>query len=395
MMDSSKNTENNLFMWATKELSQDAIVAWLLNMDNKIGKEFLKAMIKVQSKVDILPNDFKIVNIKTQYEKIDVLVDIEHNGEKDAIIIEDKADTFLHDYQMLKYIEKISKKKYNKIYYVLFKSGEIYSWEKAEYNNFQNKINNVKCYKYTANDLNEDIKLKNLPIKDLYTGKDIDFENKLSNRVVVCDIFSKEDFEIFLKNIDIPGKWNKETLAMILNSLNSPNNKKEDYYTGYETITNFLENNYTFHMAMPGGSGKRPYELCIYNEEFFKIAESNEINKNYLILPYIKWTDEKIEFKINYYFIADLNKANGYMPFKKLIEKYNNEEKLLKSKEVLISKLNANKRTEKVTPKDNGLLILSFSIQKKDSAPEIKKSLENLMKYSKEAVKIIENIKNI
>lgn len=182
---------------------------------------------------------------------------------------------------------------------------------------------------------------------------------------------------------------------MILNSLNSPNNKKEDYYTGYETITNFLENNYTFHMAMPGGSGKRPYELCIYNEEFFKIAESNEINKNYLILPYIKWTDEKIEFKINYYFIADLNKANGYMPFKKLIEKYNNEEKLLKSKEVLISKLNANKRTEKVTPKDNGLLILSFSIQKKDSAPEIKKSLENLMKYSKEAVKIIENIKNI
>jgi|GEM_PF-6045207 len=394
-MDSSKNTENNLFMWATKELSQDTIVAWLLNMDNKIGKEFLKAMIKVQSKVDILPNDFKIVNIKTQYEKIDVLVDIEHNGEKDAIIIEDKADTFLHDYQMLKYIEKISKKKYNKIYYVLFKSGEIYSWEKAEYNNFQNKINNVKCYKYTANDLNEDIKLKNLPIKDLYTGKKIDFENKLSNRVVVCDIFSKEDFEIFLKNIDIPGKWNKETLAMILNSLNSPNNKKEDYYTGYETITNFLENNYTFHMAMPGGSGKRPYELCIYNEEFFKIAESNEINKNYLILPYIKWTDEKIEFKINYYFIADLNKANGYMPFKKLIEKYNNEEKLLKSKEVLISKLNANKRTEKVTPKDNGLLILSFSIQKKDSAPEIKKSLENLMKYSKEAVEIIKNIKNI
>lgn len=392
MMDSRKNKENNLFMWATKELSQDAIVAWLLNMDNKIGKEFLKAMIKVQSKVDILPNDFKIANIKTQYEKIDVLVDIEHNGEKDAIIIEDKADTFLHDYQMLKYIEKISKKKYSNIYYVLFKSGEIYSWEKAEYNNFQNKINNVKCYKYTADDLNSNIKFNGLPIKDLYTGKDIDFEKKAINSVVVCDIFSKEDFKEFLENIDISDNWNKEALERISKSFNSANNKKEDYYTGYKTITNLLGNNYTFHMAMPGGSGKRPYELCIYNEDFFNIKASNEINENYLILPYIKWTDKNIEFKINYYFIADLNKANGYMPFKKLIEKYNNEEKLLKSKEVLISKLNANKRTEKVTPKDNGLLILSFSIQKKDSAPEIKKSLKNLMKYSKEAVEIIKNI---
>lgn len=396
MMDSRKNKENNLFMWATKELSQDAIVAWLLNMDmDNIGKEFLKAIIRVQPKVDILPNDFKIANIKTQYEKIDVLVDIEHSGITDAIIIEDKADTFLHDYQMLKYIEKISKKKYNKIYYVLFKSGEIYSWEKAEYEKFQKEINDRKHYKYTADDLNKNIKIKNLPIKDLYTGKDIDFEKKLSNGVVVCDIFSKEDFEIFLKNIDIPGKWNKETLAMILNSLNSPNNKKEDYYTGYETITNFLENNYTFHMAMPGGNGKRPYELCIYNEEFFKIAESNEINKNYLILPYIKWTDKNIEFKINYYFIADLNKANGYMPFKKLIEKYNNKENLLKVKEKLISKLNKDKSKEKFTQRDNGLLIFSFSIPKKDSASEIKKSLENLIKYSKEAVKIIKNIKNV
>ena len=397
MMDSSKNKENNLFMWATKELSQDAIVAWLLNMDNNIGEKFLKAMIKVQPKVDILPNDFKIVNIKTQYEKIDVLVDIEHNGITDAIIIEDKADTFLHDYQMLKYIEKISKKKYNNIYYVLFKSGEIYSWEKAEYEKFQKEINDNdrKHYKYTADDLNSDIKFNGLPIKDLYTGKDIDFENKPSNSVVVCDIFSNEDFEKFSKNIVIPGDWNKKTLEMISKSFNSANNKKEDYYTGYKKITEFLENNYTLHMAMPGGSGKRPYELCIYNENFFKIEESNEINKNYLILPYIKWTDKNIEFKINYYFIADLNKANGYMPFKKLIEKYNNKEKLLEVKEKLISILNKDKSTVKFTQRDDGLLILSFSILKKDSAPQIEKLLENLMEYSKEAVEIIANIKNI
>ena len=394
MMDSSKNNSNNLFMWATKELSQDAIVAWLLRMDY-IGIDFLKSLVKVLNKCT-LPNEFKISNIRTQHEKIDVLVDIEYTDEKtgnkvtDAIIIEDKADTFLHDYQMLKYIEKISKKKvYNNIYYVLFKSGNIYSWEEEEYKKFQNKINNYKTYKYTVDDLNEECKFNDLPIRDLYTGKDINFEKKPKDSVIVCDIFSKDKFIEFYNENEksIADEWDKMTLKKIISSFKNNNSKEEKYYVGYETIKKHFENNdeYRTIMTVPGGSGKRPYEFCIYYEKLFNI-NSEKITENYLILPYIKWTDKEIEFKINYYFIADLTKANGYMPFKKLIEKYKNDG-LSEFKENLFERYGNNIRKA-----GNALLLDSFSIKKNSSKSEIKTSLDTLLKYSKNAVSTIQEL---
>lgn len=46
MMTKTENRSNNLFKWATKELSQDAIHAWLLN-DNEIGYNLIKKYVSI------------------------------------------------------------------------------------------------------------------------------------------------------------------------------------------------------------------------------------------------------------------------------------------------------------------------------------------------------------
>ena len=113
----------NLFEYAKKELTQDAVIAWLLESGN-IGKALLLNMCP-QLKNDIQENGTEIEElvVNTQTESIDILVEVKlSNGKTTAVIIEDKTDTYLHDFQMLKYIantanknENRSKKKYNKI----------------------------------------------------------------------------------------------------------------------------------------------------------------------------------------------------------------------------------------------------------------------------------------
>ena len=109
-MNKKSNQDNNIFKWATKELSQDAIVAWLL-ANPETDTAFVKSLLKKKC-----PENFTIDDIETQKNSIDVLVTIKVDGEKQAIIIEDKTSTFLHDNQMLRYIKTVAdKRKYSKI----------------------------------------------------------------------------------------------------------------------------------------------------------------------------------------------------------------------------------------------------------------------------------------
>ena len=93
--------ENNLFKYATKELSQDTFLCWCINFinysDNKLyglGKDFLKMIVtdeKGKSKIKIT-NKTK-VKIFRQYEKIDILLVVDN---KYLVIIEDKINSFNH-----------------------------------------------------------------------------------------------------------------------------------------------------------------------------------------------------------------------------------------------------------------------------------------------------------
>ena len=122
--------KNNLFSFATSELSQDAFICWCLNWINYPNEE-LYPMTK-----DIFSNlleekdlENEEVEIKRQYKKIDVLVILKNS--KIAYIIEDKTYTFEHK-QIQRYkeeIEKDPKIKENTIKTVYFKTGFWFSYD--------------------------------------------------------------------------------------------------------------------------------------------------------------------------------------------------------------------------------------------------------------------------
>lgn len=99
----------NLFYFATSELSQDAVLCWLLSWAdsthqiaspelNKVGKDFL-ACIYQQAK-RALPTEINSVKVSKQDGHIDILCIV--NGDT-AILIEDKVATQESRHQLAKY----------------------------------------------------------------------------------------------------------------------------------------------------------------------------------------------------------------------------------------------------------------------------------------------------
>ena len=99
----------NLFSIATKELSQDAFVTWLLQwaddsylLENKelcnAGKEFIKKLISLKFSSENIA--IKKVKAERQWANIDIWAEI--NGEY-ILIIEDKVNTTEHDNQLERY----------------------------------------------------------------------------------------------------------------------------------------------------------------------------------------------------------------------------------------------------------------------------------------------------
>lgn len=151
----------NIFKYATKELSQDAMICWFLECLNSEDKKYNQLGLNF---VRFIFNDNEIKNAKlfnnsfpkTQYEKIDVYAEIVIDGKTvHPVIFEDKTNTYLHDDQMYKYCNKIKKaintKAYKKqfsdsnyksgdIIYIYFKSGYASKWEKEDIVNKQNKV---------------------------------------------------------------------------------------------------------------------------------------------------------------------------------------------------------------------------------------------------------------
>lgn len=134
MENNLSNMKNNLFYWATGELSQDAFICWLMSYAMKDSKEdavikacaqeFLWMFIKKSSSEDksnIGPSDIVVDKIERQVtvneEKkqkkrgaIDVLLTVSTPKDKYKIIIEDKTYTSEHDDQLQFYKNAITDK---------------------------------------------------------------------------------------------------------------------------------------------------------------------------------------------------------------------------------------------------------------------------------------------
>lgn len=122
---------NNIFSYATKELSQDAFLCWSINWltqgNDKPLYQYGKAMLDMflgEKKQEHYQN----VEVRGQYEKIDVLVLFDGTDSKrHALIIEDKTNTSEHSNQMQRYKEKIQQKNLaNEIHLAYIKTGIMY-----------------------------------------------------------------------------------------------------------------------------------------------------------------------------------------------------------------------------------------------------------------------------
>ncbi len=98
----------NLFQLATKELSQDGFISWLLLWANKsnapynkelneTAKDFVRLLLGKGSSYAV-----ETVSVEKQWNDIDIWADI---NDSEAIIIEDKTDTSEHDNQLVRYKE--------------------------------------------------------------------------------------------------------------------------------------------------------------------------------------------------------------------------------------------------------------------------------------------------
>ena len=120
---------NNIFNFATSELSQDAFICWLCNWvnfdDNSLSEDEKKLKLLATEFIEKMLGEKledRKVNIKRQYQKIDVLLEIQNKTEFITkgnninpivdmyVIIEDKVGTGLHSNQIERYRELISEK---------------------------------------------------------------------------------------------------------------------------------------------------------------------------------------------------------------------------------------------------------------------------------------------
>lgn len=115
----------NIFSFATSELSQDAIFAWLLSWarPNSISKDqelhhLALKFIKLLTGEDV---SITSINVGRQWEHIDVWAEINDDA---ILIIEDKTGTTIHDNQLQRYKEIVNKTYPNREkYFAYVKTG--------------------------------------------------------------------------------------------------------------------------------------------------------------------------------------------------------------------------------------------------------------------------------
>lgn len=107
--------KNNLFEYATSELSQDAFICWLASYAheeaekdaalNECARKMLEMFVP-----EFEGKNFKLLNVERQVDNVDVLLTVECEEKIYKIIVEDKTYTSEHDNQLNRYVEELAKK---------------------------------------------------------------------------------------------------------------------------------------------------------------------------------------------------------------------------------------------------------------------------------------------
>ena len=171
MSGNSEGRRPNIFQYATKELSQDAMICWLLDWarsDRRVVDEALsdcgRALVKaLMAKHNFsLAEEIKQVIIKQQDRGIDVLARV---NDRHVFLIEDKTYTSYHSGQLQRYYEQVTNGvARDDIYPIYLKTGNYQIAEGRKINEIELEGTSRRYEFFDRRDL--------LDILDSYQGKD-------------------------------------------------------------------------------------------------------------------------------------------------------------------------------------------------------------------------------
>ena len=362
----------NIFHFAKKELSQDAVICSILAKEDNRSIAFLQAMINnhpicSESSLE-LPASFTVVHdsLKQQDGNIDIFLEISSGCEKYAVIIEDKTDTSMHDQQMTQYIfQKMSKngRKYDGCFFILFKTGKTPFWEidgyRDEIRGIQNGI--LDSWQYVKP------KEKARIVDQLCFLRDSTERIRFSffGRSDFIDLLNQYSWEDYL--------WMSDYLAYISDdSCFQRDNIFQwmEQYTGTkEQFAADLSNGLWKQISiyMPEERGKRYYDCAfegICGSKARVFAPSSSIQEAYYFLPYITFEATKATVKLNFHAFQNENHWQGYQSFSKYSEIIKKSYKLARENvyDELKRRLNSDiwKFTKSI--KDNTLLLCECEV---------------------------------
>lgn len=396
--------KQNIFNYAKKELSQDAVITCILNERDDDAKDFIRSMLGKDC-----PKEFEIVQVENQYCKIDVLVTIKvtvpgEDKHYEAIIIEDKTNTFLHGEQLKKYIDKVKEKKYQEkkggrkkeyktIYFVLFKTGDYYFWERDVYKELQDKYiekndwmkkENFKTY--LLGGFKTFLEKKEASLK--YYGWFGDYKkhiDKISSGAAWCIDLEKATQD-FVEDIT-DRKWGKNNPNYAFGKADGNGDK------GYELWLQGLCGSYVPKNSKELKDSKEPKDL----------KEHPTVKDCYYLLPIVSLQSPKENnfiIKFNLHLNLNSNNPHGYLPLEKCKEKIDLNE-LKKYKNLQNEIINRYKDGEEFKKngfkingkKDNRLQLFSCKITE-DYTKDYDKALSKLKDKLCFLIKIATEIKN-
>ncbi len=109
-----RDLNNNIFEWATKELSQDAVICWLLNWINYPNSELYGLAQEMFDLLGISDADStQNITVHTQVKNADIVVVL--HDKRTILIIEDKVYSSEHDDQIAQYRELLGQAENQKL----------------------------------------------------------------------------------------------------------------------------------------------------------------------------------------------------------------------------------------------------------------------------------------
>lgn len=311
----------NIFKFAKKELSQDAVIACILNEKDENSKKFLRDLI-IQNplagseKPEFVKNlEFDVRVVEQQHNSIDVFCVIEEKGEnrKYAVIIEDKTDSSIHDNQVIRYVCNVAnvekkKERYTGIFFILVKTGLQDFWEPYYYELEAESLKDGK----PAGGLIVSRKRREQVKKQLEELKK-SFEGKL-----FFSSYNRENFQKFLTDIAWKYSWMEEYKCFLASNTSTPiwkNNMSIDFGKFKQRLVGkVLEDNPGICCSIyyPDGSGKRDPNIAVEGF-YFRIGKIN-----YCLLPVMTLRPDSVEFLLHFHVNIDSENKQGYASLKKV-----------------------------------------------------------------------------